>query len=80
MRIAIDYDGTYSADPELWKPFIYHAKSRGHEVTCVTMRYPHEPIEMPCPVFYTSRKAKAIAFDADIWIDDSPRWLLQDSA
>lgn len=80
MKIAIDYDGTYTADPALWRLFIEQAKSAGHSVTCVTMRYPHEPVDMPCEVFYTSRKAKAVAFDADVWIDDSPRWLLQDSA
>lgn len=79
MRIAIDYDGTYTADPILWSSFITTAQAMGHEVTCVTMRFPHEPIEMPCDVFYTSRKAKASAFKADIWIDDSPHWLLYDS-
>jgi hypothetical protein len=79
MRIAIDYDGTYTADPKLWNVFIAHAEQAGHEVTCVTMRYPHETIEMPCKVVYTSRRAKAKAFDADIWIDDKPHWLLQDS-
>lgn len=79
MNIAIDYDGTYTEDPALWNGFISQAMERGHNVTCVTMRYPHEPIEMPCAVFYTSRKAKARAFDADIWIDDSPHWLLSDA-
>ena len=48
-------------------------------MTCVTMRYPTEPIDMPCDVFYTSRKAKAMAFKADVWIDDSPHWLLYDA-
>lgn len=80
MIIAIDYDGTYTADPVLWEHFIDCALLGGHQVTCVTMRYPTEPIEMSCPVFYTSRKAKAVAFVADIWIDDKPHWLLHDSA
>jgi hypothetical protein len=80
MRISIDYDGTYTRDPVLWDSFIQSAKDRGHEVVCVTMRYPHEPIAMPCEIFYTSRKAKAIVCEADIWIDDSPKWLLMDSA
>jgi hypothetical protein len=79
MKIAIDHDGTYTADPELWDWFITKAVQRGHEVYCVTMRHPHESIKMPCEIVYTSRKAKAIAFEADVWIDDSPHWLLNDS-
>lgn len=79
MRIALDYDGTYTADPKLWDSFIDCAHRRGHTVTCVTMRYPTESIEINCPVVYTSRKAKASAFTADVWIDDKPHWLFQDS-
>jgi len=85
MRIALDYDGTYTADPLLWERFIDSARSRGHEVLVVTMRRPDEAISIPgCSVVYTSRKAK-VAYMADrpgkidIWIDDSPHWLLEDS-
>lgn len=78
MKIALDYDGT-SADPAMWDQFILNALESGHEVHCVTMRYPTEPIAMSIPVFYTSRKAKASAFNADVWIDDKPQWLLNDS-
>lgn len=84
MNIALDYDGTYTADPELWNEFIARCKERGHLVIVVTMRYPHpnEAIDVPCEVFYTSRKAKIKAFDQRgfIWIDDNPRWLFQDAA
>lgn len=83
MLIAIDYDGTYTADPWLWNHFIEMAQHRGHRVVCVTMRYPTEIIDGmtcgPIDIVYTSRKAKALAFKADVWIDDSPQWLLQDS-
>lgn len=79
MKIALDYDGTYTADPGLFDSFIKMAHERGHEVICVTMRYPEESIQMPCSIVYTSRKAKAVAFAADLWIDDSPHWLLNDS-
>jgi hypothetical protein len=81
MIIALDYDGTFTADPRLWTKFIVDATQAGHEVVCVTMRFPHEAItNIPCKVVYTSRKAKSVAFAADIWIDDKPLWLLQDSA
>jgi hypothetical protein len=80
MKIAIDYDGTYTRDPILWDTFITIATESGHEVVCVTMRHPSEPIQMSCPVLYTCRKAKALYYAADIWIDDKPQWLFADSA
>jgi hypothetical protein len=81
--IALDYDGTYTVDPEMWDDFIVRAQRRGHTVKIVTMRFdtPNERIEPPCgiEVVYTSRKAKARAFKADIWVDDSPHWLVSDA-
>jgi len=83
-NIALDYDKTYTADPDLWDAFIALARSRGHAVNIVTMRYPSEEIAAPMvEVIYTSRKAKidyleAIGRPHDIYIDDSPYWLLND--
>lgn len=84
MRIAIDYDGTYTADPPLWNEWIAQASGRGHEVVCVTMRYPHEQVQMPCEVIYTSRQAKALFMAGlnrcpAVWIDDSPHWIFESS-
>jgi len=80
MLIALDYDNTYTADPVLWCRFIDDAKSRGHTVVIVTMRYPREDIvNAPVDVVYTSRQAKAGFVKADIWIDDSPAWIFQDA-
>lgn len=80
MKIALDYDGTYTRDPGLWDLFIFNAKTRGHTVEILTMRYPHEELEVvpDCRVVYTCRKAKC-KFPYDIYIDDSIRWLTQDS-
>lgn len=92
MRISIDYDGTYTANPYAWERGLgtFMDFAEGWELVCVTMRYPNEPIEInwmgkKIPVYYTSRKAKkpfmeSIGKPVDIWIDDSPHWLLQDSA
>jgi len=79
MFLALDYDKTYTADPAMWDEFIQLAQGHGHEVKIVTMRYPHEAIDVSVDVVYTSRKAKASAVNADIWIDDSPAWIFQDS-
>ncbi len=93
MLIALDYDGTYTADPELWDQFISNARMRGHEVYCVTMRYEDtESKEVTISlegkvnrIIYTDRKAKKAAFrmkcgyNPDIWIDDNPDWLYEDA-
>jgi len=83
MRIALDFDKTYTLDPPMWNAWIDMARKRDHEVICVTMRYPSESIEMPCEVVYTSRQAKGpfmLALDRkpDVWIDDSPHWIFTD--
>lgn len=80
--IALDYDGTYTKDPDLWNWFIASAHERGHRVVCVTMRHEHEAIEMPCEVFYTGRAAKLPVATRhfgtiDIWIEDQPHRLFQ---
>lgn len=80
LAIALDFDGTYTADPELWQGFVLAAKQDGHEVTLVTVRYPtvgdgypdSAAERMGIPVVYTAGRQKRAAFDADIWIDDMP--------
>ncbi len=84
MLIALDYDGTYTADPALWEAFIRSARQRMHEVHLVTRRHESEPVrlgEQVDRVHYTDRKAKlqymaAKGIDVQIWIDDQPRFIL----
>jgi NADPH:quinone reductase-like Zn-dependent oxidoreductase len=91
MHIALDYDGTYTADPKLWSAFVALAKVQGHRVSIVTMRY-DGGAEVLAPsicdqvddVIYTGRKAKAEYVKAqgehvDVWIDDKPRFILEDA-
>ncbi len=90
--IALDYDGTYTADPELWLNFVKIAQSRGHKVVCVTMRYQHEieaadfdpRLKELVTVFPTGREAKKKhmrmkGWNIDIWIDDVPEWIFEGS-
>lgn len=77
MKIALDYDGTYTQDPVLWGAFILQAEARGHEVFCITNRFPDQVAEIACPVFYTSMDKKGhhavrMGLKPDIWIDDHP--------
>lgn len=88
MLIAIDYDGTYTEDPEAWYAVIRVLQLR-HEVICVTMR--HEETEdlgfgaPPCMVYYTDRRAKKSfcetnGLQVDVWIDDRPDFILNHAA
>lgn len=84
MLICIDYDKTYTEDPQLWESFMTAARGRGHEFVCATMRHESEPITMNCPVIYTSRAAKLpflknLGIKPGVFIDDNPAWLYQDS-
>lgn len=85
MNIALDYDGTYTSDPELWLRFVDDALARGHAVRVVTMRYPSEGGDMDkrleargVPAIFTSRKAKlkhcleVCDWEPNVWIDDHP--------
>lgn len=79
--IAIDYDNTYSADPELFDVFIAEAKKRKHLVICVTFRdkEKHGAVDIKgVEVFYTSgmkkrEYMKAQELEPSIWIDDMPQ-------
>lgn len=85
INFALDYDDTASEDLELWVYFCKMARSRGHNVYIVTMRYPSECYDIPkvladntCGVYPTSRMAKnpfmlAQGIVIHNWIDDNPR-------
>lgn len=83
MIVALDYDRTYTADPDLWLLFIQSATARGHTVYCATQRAESDPVDEALAiavegrVVYTNRKAKRWLMEArgiavDVWIDDSP--------
>lgn len=100
MTIAIDYDGTYTRDPQMWNKIIRLFKEKGHRVVCATMRYPetvqfhnghteaadvlNNLAHLVDEVYFTSRQAKAPflkekGVHVDIWVDDNPRWLYENS-
>jgi hypothetical protein len=76
--IGLDYDNTYSDDPELFEMFIEAAQRRGHLVFIVTARPETQPVPVrSCEVFYTEGAPKAPfmrerGLDIDIWVDDWP--------
>jgi acid phosphatase class B len=92
MNIALDYDGTYTNDPQAWNEFIDLMQRHGHSVYVVTMRTRaeardvYEQLEKRVDgIFCTSRKAKrpfmfARGINISVWIDDEPGWILTDAA
>src|SRR5690606_10590250 len=64
MRIALDYDDTYTKDPDAWDGVIDALTMAGHEVMIVTFRDESIPIEkVPCiPVFSGDE------YDSTTWV------------
>jgi len=87
MLIALDYDGTYTADPALWHSFIAASRARGHRIFVVTMRFPSEGRELEQRlgrhvdrIIFTAREAKRrhvqrLGHDVDVWIDNHPEYI-----
>ena len=89
ISIALDYDDTFTADPDLWRAFIADAVARGHSVVCITARrktlenQQELAREMPEGVrvhfSYDEPKAdyaKRNGVPVDVWIDDHPGWIV----
>lgn len=88
MLFALDYDNTYTADPELFDKFIDLARERGHRFICITQRrataenmkevkFPKVRVyfaEMGSKIWYAEN---VIGEKVDVWIDDDPKALLQ---
>ncbi len=93
MKIALDYDDTYSRDPVGWDGFITIMTARGHEVMVVTYRddrYDQNAdlmrLARNIPVFYTRGVAKGWWCEQfgpgriDVWTDDRPKSVYENSS
>jgi hypothetical protein len=94
MKIALDYDNTYSASPAFWRAFGTLARLHGHEVRIVTARderhdrtAPLIEVEKHFEVIYCRGIAKKWylthfggGFQPDVWVDDKPESILENSA
>lgn len=81
MRIALDYDDTYTLDPEFWDNFIELSLTCRIDIRIVTVRHPElDKVRenFTIPVIYTTGMAKRwwlennLDWMPDIWIDDTP--------
>jgi hypothetical protein len=86
MKIGLDFDDTYTRDPEGWNEFIHNFTSRGHTIYCTTFRFPEQSQQVYDSIgkvigndnchftAYTAKRqymqSKGIMID--VWIDDQP--------
>lgn len=92
MIIALDYDHTFTKDPQGWLSFAEIMSGRGHQIIGVTMRYEDEKRGMDArysiacsAVYFTGRKGKRPwlsekAITVDVWIDDTPEFIIMSAS
>ena len=83
MIFGIDYDGTFSEDPDFFLDLITLMKAYGHQAVIVTQRSSEwdrhdvdKNVNGKIPVVFAGEKWKNVAakeegYDVDVWIDDS---------
>jgi hypothetical protein len=88
LRIALDFDETYTLNEDFWDDFIQKCLDEGHDVRIVTfrkstMRDPRlDELATRIPVIYTQYKQKRAYCAAieewfpHVWIDDSPEFIV----
>lgn len=80
MKIALDYDETFTAAPVLWKMFIEICKQQGHNIKFVTFRDSRwgnddicaDAYDCGIDIIFTNGRQKQHVYEADLWIDDDP--------
>lgn len=86
MKLGLDYDDTYTADPLLWNWFIAKALERGHEVYCTSFRNEEDMEEPKLSLGLLIGSANCYGtgglgknhfmlkqgIQIDVWIDDCP--------
>ena len=83
LTIAIDFDKTWTADPQAWTQFYHFMRARGHTVIIVTNRtgpsddmkrhsLPPDIITIYCGGNFKEPMVLASGRKVDIWIDDMP--------
>jgi len=91
MNISIDFDDTYTRDPDTWNLVIAQLQLSGHQVYCVTYRTPEEGLEVYSTIgrivgtnrcYFTSHQSKQAytrqqGIKIDVWIDDMPITILE---
>lgn len=85
LTIAIDYDGTFTADVKAWTNVIQTLQAAGHKLVCICARYntdanfnelkralPENVLILLSESVPKQEFAKQNNIEIDIWIDDMP--------
>ena len=85
MLVAIDYDETYTHNPEAWAQVIRTLKEYGYSVIGATLRNRYQTVNdqfyrLCDSVIYCAGLAKddtvtSFGYKINIWIDDKPRYI-----
>lgn len=90
ISFGLDWDDTFTADPDLWREFVRLARARGHMVTIVTARHGEKSDEvrsearaLGIEALFTAGQPKISAADSqgllvNVWIDDMPGLLFKE--
>jgi hypothetical protein len=90
MNIALDFDDTFTRDPDFWLKFVLLCRQSGHQIYCVTARDQNGSQEVYDELgqfigkencFFTNMSAKKSfmwrkGISIDVWIDDNPWYIL----
>ena len=94
LNIALDYDGTFTEDPEMFVDFLVNAQKRNHTVYMVTLRskeHDFEDIhnyltnEYGVQIVWCDGRSKRevteeLGIKINIWIDDQPECISKGSS
>lgn len=90
MRIALDWDDTWTRDAALWATFVRLALRQGHDVRIVTFRRPSgvpdierelQNFQLNLEIIATNHISKravcrALGWEPHVWIDDMPELIV----
>jgi hypothetical protein len=91
LKIALDWDDTFTRDPKFWAAFAYQARMKNHDVRIVTMCGPSgipeirgvlDGLHIDLKIIATDHTQKRtycnrLGWLPDVWIDDSPEFIVE---
>jgi len=94
MIVSLDYDDTYTRDPELWNKIVMLMRDKGHTVYVISARYDRQMDEVHNSIgkivgidncYGTNMQQKREymyknhGILIDVWIDDMPEMIVENT-